>query len=334
MFCVRNPQGLREARGGGWLGDHDPLATDFVEGRLRLLEIMASASLRGQSFRDFTWIVIVDPALPEEARERIRELGGDLRLFLHDYQDDQDWHTAQWLSSYLEAPSDFLLTTHLDDDDSLGITYLGEVRTAAENFVSSSDHGLVRIFGTRSIWLWNRIRSPGAPLGTRSRWAGSNKISGCGLSVVCRPDRLSLTVLSLRHKRAADYLAFEVPTPDPAVERVRTRVRAALERSGSGPALVPSDLGFEDLSLRTEPVLVTNHSRNVQSHRLYKPKLDPVVVTGAETFVGHSLDWSAAVRYPPSVRESWWDRFRRVVARGRRAVMSGRRGWADDPIFK
>jgi hypothetical protein len=321
-FCIRSPDALRDARGGGFNGKRDPLAPEFLEGRLKLVEMISAATVNGQTNLDFTWLILIDPELESRYRERLLVLCGDrVRVILHEYRHSDPWDSAGWLSQYVRGEPDFLLTTNLDDDDGLSRSYIEKLMSAATTYIESTQAPLVRTFGCKSIRQWNRIRTRVAPLGTRSEWSGSNKVTSCGFALLCKYPEIPLTVLALRHKRAENYLDFASDPADESVAAFRARLTSLLSNNGIVTREHWEHLRFEDLGDRAG-VLISNHVWNVQTRRMLKQPIRPVSVSGPETFPDHALNWVAAGKYLPEFQPPYSDRLRSRM-RELRSVVAG-----------
>lgn len=314
-FCIRNPKTLREVRGGGWRTDQDPLEPAHLEARLQLLDILPSPAVKSQTNRSFSWVFLIDPDLPSEARRQLEGLStGGVRVILHEYRDRDPLHTNEWLLPYAGRQPDFFLTTQLDDDDAFSVDYMQELRKAVNRHVHSSAPTPVHILGSARIWMWNMIPGITSPLGTRSEWVGSAKISPCGLSLLARYPDFPLNVLSLRHKRAEDYLDFDSTPADDGVRRVQNAIRQAFSRSGICLKEGSERGSFEDLSNRTGHVVMSNHGRNVQGHRLLKRQVTSTRITGPESFPRHQISWTHARDFISKVDVGFATRFKLFIA--------------------
>jgi hypothetical protein len=264
---------------------------------------MSSAAVLGQTDLNFSWILLIDPNLGRAYRNRLRDLCGQrVRVIIHEYDPSEPLDSSRWLDRYMEARPDFLITTHLDDDDAFSRTYVEELRRAANAFIQSEATPLIRTFGCKKMWQWNMIPARNAPLGIRSEWSGSAKVSSCGFSLMCKYPDVPLAILAMRHKRAENYLDFSTEPEDQRVADFRERLADILSSKGIHLHEYTACLGLEDLSDRTGRVVVGNHNRNVQAHRIRREAVRPVKVKGPQTFPDHTLNWEAARRYLPELR--------------------------------
>lgn len=177
--------------------------------RLEIMKATVVPSLRSQTTRDLTWLVLVDPEDPllEERREVIASAGlpaivepaGQLvREGIHDKP------FAPW-ARYIDFSSQ-TLTTRLDDDDGLATYALERVQEAAhgcrESVVWTLPVGY-RVVGYRAF----RIEWPLAQFGT--------------LAV---PPRVKRTVFDASHQQVGHLGPLVPATTDPAWLWIRHRL--------------------------------------------------------------------------------------------------------------
>ncbi|MCC5858706.1 MAG: hypothetical protein JJT90_11160 [Ectothiorhodospiraceae bacterium] len=303
-FCIRDPVALRKVRGGGWLSDRDPLQEEFVKGKMDLVEILSASSLAGQTLKNFIWIVVVDKDLKESHRKRLRDIcKGKVELVIHDYDDGIDWSNAGWLARYMAETPDFLLTTQLDDDDAIPVSYIEMLQKAANECVMSEEAPVMRVYGCKDMWDWTHFKSKRYPLGVKSVRSGAHKVSSCGLSVLCKYPEASVTVLQLRHKLAEKYLDFSIAAEEPEVNSIREKVRSTCKIKRYDPQMVFRNAGFVDIGPEVGATIISNHLWNVQEHRRNKKKVQPERVLGPGSFPNHSLDWASAESYFQKMEE-------------------------------
>jgi hypothetical protein len=125
------------------------LATDRLDERIAMFEKFCYSSITNQTSRDFYWIIIIDPLLPEKYVEILNNLilrhkssekyptHGPREIWLNkwDWQiDGQPVSTGHklgridWILEYFKglgmAVPKYMITTRLDDDDCLVDTYI------------------------------------------------------------------------------------------------------------------------------------------------------------------------------------------------------------------
>ncbi len=300
-FSVRiGGHGARKS-GGDWRLTTDLFHPDRLETRFRLFEICCLPSLVHQTAQDFDWIIIVDPALPPLYRRRLETLvSSHKRIHLHDYVADTTLGNLSWLSPYMRADAEGLLTTIVDDDDAPGRSFVERLQMHAREDVRARRP--IRMYGTSRALEWDLDLSDAAPLGYVAPW--HRRIQGDAPFIVS--PGYSLLVCD----RAYDCSAFGLPShvlagilshasfDSAALAALRTRFAASLK----GPRAVEllEDLSIVlDLGPETEAAVMTNHAFNDQDGRLGEYKPSRVRVLGPEYFPGVPIDWAAFARYWP-----------------------------------
>ena len=108
----------------------------WFEERLKLFEAYTLPSIIGQTYQDFTWILLVSSTTPDKYRERMtgyRKLCPQITFI--SVKDEQGWHFAnifqQVVGKLLKEKGakagDFCLTTYFDNDDCLNKDYVKDV---------------------------------------------------------------------------------------------------------------------------------------------------------------------------------------------------------------
>lgn len=110
--------------------------TKWLEKRLVLFESYCFPSVVGQSFQNFTWILLCDENTPLEYRERIKEYRKQCpQIELIQVEEGYAWDFpnifSEVVTSILEEKGaqqcDICMTTQLDNDDALHKDYLREI---------------------------------------------------------------------------------------------------------------------------------------------------------------------------------------------------------------
>jgi Putative rhamnosyl transferase len=112
------------------LAVHKCLDAAWLEGRLSLFERYCAPSVRAQRDTDFTWVIMIHPRTPDSVRARLHETAvaamqietplGNVR------------GAIRRLISERRVDSPFLITSRLDSDDALHVTYMERVHAAFE----------------------------------------------------------------------------------------------------------------------------------------------------------------------------------------------------------
>ena len=111
--------------------DPNLLSTERLTRRFELFETFCYPSIMSQTNRDFVWMILIDPALPEPFRERLERLSAKMPLiqtyvipWTHEYR----LHHPPSIQKVLPLDITYLITTRLDDDDALSQSFVETVR--------------------------------------------------------------------------------------------------------------------------------------------------------------------------------------------------------------
>ena len=292
----------------------DPLAPRTVELRLNLLETTCLPGLRAQTNRDFTWVLLIDRALGQEARRRLRDMtrGMDrVRFVEHRVDAPQPLEHLGWLGPSPAGAPDYVLTTLNDDDDALPRRWIEVLQSHARGLAAQDRLPPFMLAGAKRIVQWDMVFTPDAPFGWAGPWRGLASVASCGFSLLCRWPAFDFSVLGLSHVYAQTYGDFLEPPPDEHVRLVRQWFLQAARDARVGRIPMGSDTFF-DASRNAGAVVMANHGGNFQPWRLnWGPRpgaqgtgeAGPEVpasarrVLGAATFPDVSIDWQAARRH-------------------------------------
>ena len=289
----------------------NPLAPHTVELRLNLLETICLPSLRAQTNRDFTWVLLIDRALGQEARRRLRDMtrGMDrVRFVEHRADAPQPLERLGWLGPSPAGAPDYVLTTLNDDDDALPRRWVEVLQSHARGLAAQDRLPPFMLAGGRRIVQWDMVFTPDAPFGWAGPWRGLASVASCGFSLLCRWPAFDFSVLGLSHVYAQTYGDFLEPPPDEHVRLVRQQLLQAARDARVGRIPMGPDTFF-DASRDAGAVVMANHGGNFQPWRLNRgprpgaqgageagPEAPASArrVQGAATFPDVSIDWRAA----------------------------------------
>ena len=307
----------------------NPLAPRTVELRLNLLETTCLPSLRAQTNRDFTWVLLIDHALGQEARRRLRDMTQGMdRVRFVEYRADapQPLEHLDWLGPLTSGTPDYVITTLNDDDDALPRRWIEVLQSHARGLAAQDRPPPFMLAGARRIVQWDMVFTPDAPFGWAGPWRGLASVASCGFSLLCRWPAFDFSVLGLSHVYAQTYGDFLEPPPDEHVRLVRQWFLQAARDARVGRIPMGPDTFF-DASRDAGAVVMANHGGNFQPWRLNQSprpgaqgacEAEPEApasgrdrtsgrrsqeeiparrVQGAATFPDISIDWQAATRH-------------------------------------
>lgn len=279
----------------GVKNDIDPLAPEFLAIRDGLLRMVCLPSVLSQTGQDFAWIILIDADLPASWRATIDEIAGSReRTHVVEYRGNKTAAETTWLKHLVLPETEYLITTILDDDDSLPTGYVEAVRNRVIEFGNEPQPPAAIILAAREIIQWDLLFSSSTPYGFRCPWHRPEaQASSCGFSLACKFPEISMSVLGLKHRMAFDYLAVGEPAGHRLVTAFRRKLLRQCRSAPRHPIVDAPRFENVDMSRLIGPVLMTNHSQNAEQSRLFEQKAAYEPVSGRETFDGFSIDWDA-----------------------------------------
>lgn len=269
-FCNRSFQYVRTQYADA---TEDPHSEFNLEFRLRLLELFCFSSVVGQRRQDFDWVLFVDPDLPKFYRDRISRLA-DMRdrTFVKIFPRDEQTYQIDWLKGIVPEGTDWLVTINHDDDDLLPPDYTERLAECLQRHVTLREPPVFRAFGLPRTVLWDLHFSTIAPWGFLAPYHRRSKVSSCGFGLLTKFPEMNYNVLGLTH---SDPLWLGTNEPKPLYKfRPYWEEIERLDQLGlvSKDDLRRGDRYFEPIYTE-RPVIMTNHTRNVQWCRVleYKP---------------------------------------------------------------
>ena len=307
-FCVRDSRWLKRID-GPWFGPTDPLRPRHVALRLALLEMLCLPGILGQTNQNFTWVLLVDAALPPAARERLAALAErKARVRIHEYRADgtEPVDTLGWLRpAFPTPPPDYVLTSLCDDDDALPRRYVETVQSHVAGL--APPHSFKTIASKRFL-QWDMAFSTAAPRGWMREWRGgpggvrvladgSRRLTNQspGFALLCRYPAFDFSVLGMKHALAETYFDYQVPPPRPNAGIVRTRFLQAAREAGIANVPGGADAFFD--ASGAGAAVMGNHGANLDPWRLGTSDAAPQRVIGAETCPDAAIDWEAVDRH-------------------------------------
>ena len=294
-FSYRGKDAFKDTEGPTFESTEDPLDPARLDLRFKLFELACLPSVLGQTEQRFIWVLLVDRELPEKYAARLRSLICTREdTFIRAFDPQCDLGALDWLRSYLPHGIDRVMTTNLDDDDSLPAQFVAATHARVRALEGAATCPAISIIGARQIVEWDLVGSADAPLGWKAPWHRKTRVASVGLSLLCQGPEFNFCVLGLRHALAEAYVDFSGSQAHPNVLAFRQAVIAAAHRAGADVRVwKPEDL-FYDISRDVGPVLMTNHPGNDQARRLREPKAERTIVAGPGDFPGVPIDWEKA----------------------------------------
>lgn len=294
----------------------DPLNPSCLEFRFALFETACLPNVMAQSNQDFDWVLIIDPDLPVEYRQRLETLiAKRKRTYLHEFRHD-NLTSLDWLDKYIPGDTDFVLTSNLDDDDIITVDFVEKIQSHVKELGAKAPS--IKFLGMKSTYQWDLYSSTKHPFGTWAPWHRTNYFKSTGLSMLCKISIRRLTVYSLHHSHGDIWYAqgsekekaqiarktWGLADDEPSLFRISllSKFQQKLEET-SGPGgddwkSLPAtelhhDLGKDDLF-----AVHLNHFVNDQGTRLFEYKSGTVPVVDTQFFPDNfRVDWDIFHKY-------------------------------------
>lgn len=295
-FCCRGIVGNRSTANRKIT---DPLNPKYLELRFKLFEITCLPSILAQTDQNFGWILIIDKDLRADFRDRISNLVEDKkRVYLYEYDPLENLQSLDWIEPFLVGTPDYVMTTNQDNDDAIPKNFISAIHSHLFEVKKIGKLPPLKIIASKQIVQWDLITSLKAPLGWKCSWhKRRTHASYCGFSFLCKYPEYKYNVLGRSHIHPENYFDWSEPPIDNRVKRDRKAFRIAAERNNENLHYWSAEDMFYDISRDVGPVLMTNHSLNVQKLRLYAQKSNCERVVGPETFPNIIISWDRAHKY-------------------------------------
>lgn len=321
-FCVRDGLWLKRID-GPWFGPGNPLRPRHLALRLALLEMLCLPGILSQTNQNFTWVLLVDAALPAAARRRLYALAEQkARVHIHEYRADgtEPVDALGWLRpAFPETPPDYVLTSLCDDDDSLPRRYVETVQNHVASLEPSAGEREAtplarkapppfKTIASKQFLQWDMAFSAAAPHGWMREWRGapggaralpdgsrSLTNQSPGFALLCRYPAFDFSVLGLKHALAETYFDYQVPPPRANADIVRARFLQAARDAGIDNVPGGADAFFDASSAGA--AVMANHGANLDPRRIGTCDAAPQRVTGPENCPDAAIDWEAVDRH-------------------------------------
>jgi len=282
----------------------DPLRPKKLEARFRLFEMLCVPNIQAQTCKDFTWIILIDPALDEQYRTRIRALVGDsINLELVEMNPEWSLERIEWLQPFYTdgSPPNYLMTTNVDDDDGLHPQLMEWLQSEASSIIESKKP--IAHLSTTSILQWDMRCDRHQPLGQLSKDHRGSHPASCGNTLLVERKSFPVTHFGIAHRFASRFFDFVNEPPVPEIVPFRDSIRSLFEQNDYDVSkMVPMDYlhAFPD-----EPgALMSNHGLNDQMDRLFETKEKKWKIKSFEDFSPFIVSQEAMNKYRKHYRQS------------------------------
>jgi hypothetical protein len=183
-----------------------------LERRFQLFETFCLPSVLSQINPNFYWVIVVDPELPTQYLDMLWKhiakfytsslyaTRGPRQIFVHRWTYTTTLAHIEWLNKLFVIPLNrkYLITTRLDDDDSLSRDFTNQV---AENLRNSTVKGFKLIsFSNGYYWYNQPSLTYGLFKATNRPWIA------IGVSFIVEREKYPMTVYFGNHTKLTQYI--------------------------------------------------------------------------------------------------------------------------------
>jgi hypothetical protein len=280
----------------------DPLEPRKLEKRFKLFELFCLPSVLAQTTKDFTWILLIDPEMKPQDRDRLRALTrGYADTHLVEVTRLEDLPYLRFLHPYVSRPGvTHIATTNVDDDDLIGPELMAYTQAHLRQREEQGRLPSCTFVGCSQPSSWDFLPSRRAPLGYSKPWPPHDSPVYTGLTVCSKQPEYDLSCYAFRHTIVKQYFDPSV-TLEESAQRV---LRAAAERAGEDWRQWRPDEHLHIVESRHPQVVVVNHLENRQFRRLFMGWSTRRRVTGPADFPEMPIDFDKARAVIRSFRRS------------------------------
>ena len=292
----------------------DPLRPERLDHRFELFEMGCLPGMLGQKNRDFIWILLVDPNLPEQYLRRLHNLlDGRINYAIHTLTEDTNVHSLSWLKPYIGTDTEYVLTTNIDDDDILYSGFTQYLRSHLDDLHESSQLPAIKFFGCTSVVQWDYFWSPVAPLGYTKPWKRMNSLPvSAGWSLLCKYPELDYSIFFLGHNLCEPFrnnehrLASLTVSDRNCLNMKQEAIRQdSLDAGMDWDGILSPDKKFHYLNTDSPQAAAINHINNIQYMRIFEYPESRTVVDMDSSFLEISIDWDLASKGIKNHRRSF-----------------------------
>ncbi len=296
-FSFRGKEAFKKQRirnNSMWKMYEDPLKKSNLEYRFKIFEITCLPSILNQINQEFTWILIIDKDLPNRYKEKLSILLSERKhTFLYTYDGNYDLEEINWLKPYFKIKPKYILTTNMDDDDGIPTNFTQVIHQHIQQQIRSGRIPPYQTMAAKNIVQLDLITSTQAPYGWLCDWHRKIETASCGFSFCCKYPEYNYSVLGLDHAFAQNYFS---PNQAPVSKNVEIYRKLLKVKEIADIDFSPKEL-FYDFSIKTGPVLMVNHCKNVQVWRLYEKKPNYKKLLKPENLDNINLNWGKLKNY-------------------------------------
>lgn len=289
----------------------DPLKPKRLEHRFRMFEIACLPGILNQENQNFTWILIVDPALPEKYRKRLETLISVRRgSYLLEFSEEINLAKLNWLKQWIKPQTKYIVTTTIGDDDALFDGFTTYVSNHINQLNDLSKLPPVLFFGAGNEVFWDFYWSNNAPLGYKKQ----RKMfapSAAGFSVCCKYPEIDFSIFSFSHVSSQflynhkNKIAANAPVIKDQIAKETKLIKEAVKIPLLNWDGILTQENYHTISFDGLHTVILNHPDNIQFMRFFGNPWWREPVNTENSFEGVSLNFELAADYIKKYRKSW-----------------------------
>jgi len=284
----------------------DPLKCKNLIHRFKMFETACLPSVLSQQNKDFTWVFIIDPALPERFFNNLKKLTSPCRdVQFYVVNSDTNFQGTNWLKPYIHPGTQYVITSELDDDDAIFSGFTHYLNEHLRELHKSGKLPVIKFFGCKSAVLWDFFHTKNAPYGFKKPYPDYFKMPvSVGHSVCCKYPELDLTIRRFPHIHF-DHLAMtdmELQALDNKIAQMNLTRRNLIREMAKESLLnwdgeLSKDVNFHNINTPNAQAVLINHFDNIQYFRIFTNSKFREPVRDENTFPGITIDLTHATEY-------------------------------------
>lgn len=282
----------------------NPLKSSILKKRFWFFEMITLPSIKAQENRDFTWIIVIDPLLPADYRNKFSVVTTGMKnVFLHNFTPEVAENNTGWLKPYIHPETGYLIISELDADDGIFRGFTRYVQEYYSNLIESGKIQPIQFLSCKNVIQWDFFNTPKAPLGFIKPWTRANTPTvAAGLTACCKYPEMDFSIFSVGH-RLVGLLFEDNPTGDLdstliyRVEELRNNIKKIAVRSDLAfNAEISSENNFHQIATNEPQTLVTNNLLNMRFIRIFEEPGKREVFDPQTSVPGIEIDYALAAR--------------------------------------
>jgi len=281
----------------------DPLREKNLERRFKMFEICCLPSIMGQIVQNFTWILIVDPKLPDLYRNRLEKLVSRRdNSIIHEFNKNSNLGSFGWMKPYVKSNVTHIFTTIVDDDDCLFTGFTQYIKNHYDEFKKNNDIPYIKFIACNKVMQWDFFWSRSSCLGYSKPWTRIQSLPvSVGLTIFCKYPEFDFTVMFFSHKtfellklKSFDKINRSTSLIEQAKKNQELIKMSAFNSKYEWDGILCPDKNFHYIETKSCQVVVANHINNIQYLRLFEAPDLRRAVNRDDSFLGMAIDYDLA----------------------------------------